>query len=118
MAAQTQSITFTGADIRSPVPFNVVATSTDTITITITFKAPGKISDCHFMLPSGDTFKANLDFDGGATHTADIYSDTNTSGSALSGRSFETGQILVLSVTGGTSGAKAIAGQIEAHSAG
>lgn len=118
MAAQTLAVSFTGANQTDPESFTLTGTTTDTVTITITFHAAGKLSDVQAFFPSGDTFAANLDLDGGGTHTDDIISSTSPPYVGLSGRAFQPGQVLVLSVTGGTSGNKGIAGQIEQHRAG
>ena len=114
----TLTVDYNNTNRTAPVEFVSSDTGTNTVTITINFNAPGKLSDVQALFPSGDTFAANLDWTGDATHTDDIYATTTSPFAGLSGRAFQAGQILVLSVTGGTSGPKAISGQIEQHRAG
>lgn len=109
--------TVTGLRENQPFEQTTQATGTDTISDVFTLTAPAKISDLQWMLPTGDTLTVTIDFEGDGTHTATLYTSTATSGAALSGRSFRTGDKLTVAITGGTSGAKAYGLQFEAHRA-
>jgi len=94
--------TVTGLRENQPFEQTTQATGTDTISDVFTLTTPAKISDLQWMLPSGDTLTVTIDFEGDGTHTATLYASTATSGAALSGRSFRTGDKLTVEITGGT----------------
>jgi hypothetical protein len=112
-------ITVTYPEDRKPFgDINVTKTTTQTPSETYIFDADTKCSDFHYLLVSGDTLTISLDLDGNGTHVIPLLVLTTTSGSTLSGRSFQAGQRLIVSMTGGNNGPGGWAIQFEAHKAG